>query len=448
MKRSAVSALCVLSFSALAFLPVVTGTAAASQSVNQPLRPVSAELDPSAGHDPELNQAEARREIRALLAAEGRSGRTLAQERSDRRDRFTDEQNVFFPSTLAINNEDDVEEVNADLPLFEGTDPAGEPQQYLITEASDFRAARDLGVNYAPNLALGRGTGGDQRVELAEDGRIEFAGTVDFSPERVIEAGTGGVVPGTEIFPPGPGTQPGAVADGEWSSVVVLPSGLVINAQIVQNATGEHDRNIAIDIPGRTVTVQLLDGWQGNDDEYLHLVTDSSDMAASALEGAVYAPRLANLLTDAPGSLLAFSPNINGQENRLTPEGELNPDRQGLNYIVSSDGEDPRNVFPLDPANDQRRNNDYSPLWNAHVSQWTQKAIDENARRAITGLEDLQDLVDEGLVESGAISPEGPGNSFIAGLRATGIIINCPVILQPLDDDDQVDNDNGGDYDD
>ena len=43
----------------------------------------------------------------------------------------------------------------------------------------------------------------------------------------------------------------------------------------------------------------------------------------------------------------------------------------------------------------------------------------------------VQSLIDEGLVESAAISPEGPGNAFLFGLRPTNAIINCPVIAQP-----------------
>jgi hypothetical protein len=72
-------------------------------------------------------------------------------------------------------------------------------------------------------------------------------------------------------------------------------------------------------------------------------------------------------------------------------------------------------------------------MWDAHVNQWTQEAVDAGERRRIRGLEDLTALVEVGLVESGAISPDGPGNPYIAGLRPTGIIINCPVIAQPFE---------------
>ena len=39
-----------------------------------------------------------------------------------------------------------------------------------------------------------------------------------------------------------------------------LPSGLVLNAQIVANASGHHLRVKAIDTEARTVTLSILDG--------------------------------------------------------------------------------------------------------------------------------------------------------------------------------------------
>jgi hypothetical protein len=92
------------------------------------------------------------------------------------------------------------------------------------------------------------------------------------------------------------------VADDEWSSLVVLPSGSVLNAQVVANATGVHDRVISVDHRAGTVTLQLLDGWQGGDRYYYHLVTDSSDPVAATIELGVYAPRLANLPPSARAS--------------------------------------------------------------------------------------------------------------------------------------------------
>lgn len=439
MKRTAARA-------ALLTILVVVSTAlgvGGAEATDLSWRPAVATPDPARGKDPGLDRPAALREVRGLLAAEGRDGAAQRRELRERRDRFTDEENVFFPSTLAVSNLEDPEKADAVLPLFRGVDPTGnDDEQYIITEASDFDVARRLGVNYAPKLVWARGSGGDQKVSITGDGRIQFAGQVDFAPELVLEPATQEtVVPGTSVFPPAR-AEPGAVADAEWSSAVVLPSGLVVNAQIVANDTGQHDRITALDVAHQRATFELLDGRQGGDALFYHLVTDSSDPVASGLEKAVYAPRLNNLPRfgssnlDDRSALLGFSPNINGREGRDDPE------HQGLNYIVASGGQDPINIFPLDPDNQRRRNNNYSPFWDAHVNQWTRGAVDSGKRRAITGFEDLRNLVAQGLVESGAISPPGTGNEFVAGLRPTNIVINCPVIAQPFEK-----NENEGDDD-
>ena len=377
--------------------------------------------------DPGLDEALALREAEALqsLAAEeaGRSTDSFS------RRRFTGEQNVFVRSTLAVNDLEDVDEANATFPLYKGVGPDGDDVDYIVTEASNFDVARRLGINYAPKLAFGRGSGGDQKVTL-EEGRLNFKGAVDFGPERVLEKGDG-----PSAFPPSV-AEPGAVADDQWSSLVVLPSGSVLNVAAVANDTGRHDRVISLDDAGRTVTMELLDGFQGGDQRYYHLVTDSSDPVAATIELGVYAPRLANLPAfgesdvEDESALLAFSPNANGET------GLNNPERQGLNSTIVDNDLDPINVFPLDPDNDKPYSNNYSPMWDAHVSMWTDEAIEAGERRRITGFEDLQSLVEAGSVTSFEGSP-GEENDYVAGLRATDIIINCPVIAQPFEGQDE-----------
>jgi len=140
---------------------------------------------------------------------------------------------------------------------------------------------------------------------------------------------------------------------------------------------------------------------------YYHLVTDSSDAGAATIEQGVYTPRLGKLarfgrsLPSEPSALLGFSPNTNGET------GADNPERQGLNSTILDGDRDPVNVFPLDPDNDKRRANNYSPMWDAHLSQWTDAAIESARRRAIRGFEDLGGLVRSGLVESFGGPPAG-----------------------------------------
>ena len=119
-----------------------------------------------------------------------------------------------------------------------------------------------MGLNYAPRMRFGIGTGGALNVTIDDQGRLVFPGDVDFSPELFIEPGN----PNNpdEAFPPNLATlQPGAIADAEWSSLVVTPAGNVFNVQQVYNSTGVHDRAFGFADDLSTVELQLLDGFEG-----------------------------------------------------------------------------------------------------------------------------------------------------------------------------------------
>ena len=402
-------------------LLLLTGLAACDLIDHLPGGDGPASGDPAA--DPGLNEAsafeEAEKLLRELVEGTGLSKAFFSEQR------FTEEENVFVRSTLAVAKLEEPDSANATFPMYVGIGPDGDDYYYIITEASNFHVAKLLGVNYAPKMIYGRGTGGEQKVTLKK-GRMTFRGAVDFSPERRLVAGDGPFA-----FPPAV-AEPGGVGDAEWSSLVVLPSNLVLNAQLVANATGLHDRVIGIDKDKQTVTLQLLDGFQGGDQFYYHLVTDSSDPVAATVEQGIHAPRLANLpefgksTLDDESALLGFSPNVNGET------GADNPERQGLNSTIVDDDRDPINVFPIDPNNGKRLSNNYSPMWDIHLSMWTDEAVEAGKRRRITGFEDLERLVEAGLVVSYEGSP-GRANAFVAGLRATNGIINCPVIAQPFE---------------
>jgi ribosome-binding ATPase YchF (GTP1/OBG family) len=53
---------------------------------------------------------------------------------------------------------------------------------------------------------------------------------------------------------------------------------------------------------------------------------------------------------------------------------------------------------------------------------------EQKAEQQLTSFADLEGLVKSGLVTNASINPAGPGNTFVAGLRPTRAIINCPVI--------------------
>ena len=351
---------------------------------------------------------------------------------------FPDAYNVFMPSVTGVDLEVDLNlnpsGPTARLPLYRGLDPAGNSVDYIITEASDQAVADFLGIIYSPRMAAGANTAGSQAVTV-ENGIMNFLGTVDFSPTRSVTPGDPTATEGPNSitrseFPPS-AVSPGAIADNEWSSLVVLPSGLVLNAQLMANATGIHDRipdsgqddqnNPNLDRTNRAVVLQILDGWQGDERYYFHIVTDASVPDAAAIELGVFAPRVGLLPTAGvfpEGARLGFSPNVNGLAEQ--PNGP-----QGLNISAIDQTIDPVNVFPIDPTDPR-----YSPMWDAHLSMWTSAAIDANERRVITSVEDLAQLIDEGLITN-FVGNEGPSNDFIAGLMPANAIINCPVLLQP-----------------
>lgn len=361
---------------------------------------------------------------------------------------FTDNQNVFVPSVLGIDFRIDRSVVPAGptvrLPMFQGWEslPDGSVREgfYVITEASDQELARELGVIFAPRMANAIGSGGESQARWSEDGRLIFEGWVDFSPTRSLIAGDFE----DELFGfPPEVANPGAIASDDWSSYVVLPdSDIVINAQMVANSTGIHDRipnpngisqadeddlnNPNISFDQASVVMQLLDGWHDDRPYYFHLVTDASDPAPSAIELGVFAPKLANLPTFGVfpgGSMLPFSPTANG---RTFDNGD-GLGVQGLNTASLSDRQtqDPTNTFPIDPSDTR-----YAPMWDAHVTEFT---IPESERPILTSFAQINDLLEEGILIPfrGNINPQPLDNDLSELLTATGAIINCPVITQP-----------------
>jgi hypothetical protein len=242
-----------------------------------------------------------------LTTAAQESGRPAYSERTAVP--FKPSDRVYVKSALAVNFKPGSATVT--LPLYRGLSPQGESVYYIITEASDFAVAKQLGVNYAPKMKKAIGSSGVQSVTL-ENGIIQFRGNVDFSPKYQVEPGS------PNPFPPRV-AKPGAIADAQWSSIIVMPSNVVLNVQLVQNDSGSHDRLKAIDLKKRTVTLSILDGFQGGKQYFYHLVTDVSAEVPSVLEKGVFAPKLANIpafgqsKASDPSALLGFSPVLNGK---------------------------------------------------------------------------------------------------------------------------------------
>jgi len=294
------------------------------------------------------------------------------------------------------------------LPLYRGTSH-GQTVYYVIIDTSDGNLSQSLGVNTAAKLANFGRPSAVQKVTVV-NGILDFPATVDFSPEHLLSA------PGP--FPPAT-FQPGARGEAGYSPLAQLPNGTVLNApQIARDANGDGridlfteaaDKVVSIDIVGMKVTYRETQGVQGGK-AVKYASFDSSDELAAALEDVTYAPALndANTLDDdstasARASLAAF---VNGQT------GVNNPQRQGLNSAVLGDG-DPINVLRWNPGQGR-----YSPLWDVHLSAWTDQAIAAGINTRQSDYGTVQGLVDHGYIT-------GPGGSRFA---ASGFIVNCPII--------------------
>jgi len=193
------------------------------------------------------------------------------------------------------------------------------------------------------------------------------------------------------------------------------------DAQRAEALTRVHDSVVSI-CPGDagqpgTVTIELATGFSFGR-PVLYLSTDASADIAAALEGAIFAPVLANVPVGRDDSLFSAVERIFGVTNGPTNEfDEVNPQRQGFNSAIVGEGF-PLNVLGGIPT----IATDYSPLWDLNLGEWTQEAIDNGYRARVT--EEFQIL---GMVERGFMT--GPGG---AAYGSIGIIINCPIVHRLL----------------
>jgi hypothetical protein len=287
------------------------------------------------------------------------------------------------------------------LPLYQGRSGT-ETFWYVITEASSRDIARGWGVNWSPKLRNAVGTKAVQQGGFV-GGVLELAaqGTVDFSPERIV-------VPGSTGFPPAQ-LQPGSVGQANYTPLVRLPNGVVLNASHIANSTGVNDKVVSINYTTRRVTLKESEGYY-NGKEVYYVSLDASAPDAAALEGVTHAPNLnaapragSNLRSSARSGLALF---INGQT------GVNNPERQGLTSALLGEG-DPLNVLQTFPE-DQ----DYSPLWDVHPSVWTASAVAGRQNTLQTDFDDVIKLARNGLVTGPDGAAWGPGN----------FIVNCPAV--------------------
>ena len=317
------------------------------------------------------------------------------------------------------------------LPLYRGELlETGENIWYIVTDTTDAAAATALGLNHSGKLAFANNSRAVRIAETRQDGTLMFhAGSVDFSPELSVIPGNVDD-PSLPAFPPS-AFQPGAVGDELYSPLVRITNNQdhIYNAPMIAFNVDEdqldfcdgdvdhnlvHDSVVAICPEEETVTLTLSPGFSFAK-PVLYLSTDSNDPLPAALEGAIYAPGLRDVGVGADDSLFSAVERIfiftNGPDNNI--EGQVNPQRQGLNSAVSGEG-GPLNVLGGIPT----VATDYSPLWDVNLGEWTQVAIDRGYRSRMS--DEFQIL---GMVERGFIT--GPGGALYG---STGLIVNCPIV--------------------
>src|SRR6266516_3928941 len=291
------------------------------------------------------------------------------------------------------------------LPLYKG-EAYGKTAWFILLDASDAGLAHDLGVNYAPKLAnIGIGCPACvQTVTLDSptpaqnpfgQALVHFKGAPDFSPTRIA-------VPGPNGFPLAK-FQPGAVAGPGYSPFIqIAGSPVVYNAPIVATGDGPFDvvhhtntgdRVLGIHIaPSTSPSGQFLESYvdllfvKGFDagQPILYLSTDAGQPLTSVLERSTYVPALDkaaynggdDFLGSARERLFGF---VNGQT------GATNPQAQGFVHLIrdghaSEDASAANtaliNVFGDFPTlRDPRHADAYSPLWDAQLGLWTDKAV-------------------------------------------------------------------------
>ncbi|HET7052209.1 MAG TPA: hypothetical protein VFI54_28320 [Solirubrobacteraceae bacterium] len=359
----------------------------------------------------------------------------------------------------------------ARLPIYPGTAPVphhpGQTEKvwYLLLDASDSGLAHDLGVNYAPKLAniavgdpaavqtvtLGHPTPDQNKFGPAV---VHFAGAPDFSPTRIA-------VPGPTGFPLKQ-FQPGAVAGPGYSPFIrIKGSDVVYNAPIIATGdaafdvthhTNTEDRVLSVHVAGPSAPGQFNESWadllfvKGFDagQPIAYLSTDAGQPLTAVLERSIYVPALNNasfnggddFVGSARERLFGF---INGQT------GADNPQAQGFRNLVLDghaaedaslgntalinglrNGGDLLNVFGDFPTlRDPRHADAYSPLWDAQLGLWTNKAVKQ-------GLNERQ--IDENQVFNlAATRPDlltgvNPATGQPASYGSAGVDINCAVL--------------------
>jgi len=349
----------------------------------------------------------------------------------------------------------------ATLPLHKGS-VGKETVWFVITDVSDAKIARKLGVNHSPKLSnIGLGCPAcSQTVKSSNpvlgEAPVEFEGAPDFSPKRTV-------VPGPASFPAQSFTV-GAMGGANYSPfVTVQGTGIVYNAPIVATGDGPfdvtthdntHDRTLAIDTDKMTTDHLFIRGFS-NGQPILYLSFESSDASTAVIERSTFVPAL----SDAPFQNGGGDPDSGGGDpdsarasifTFVNAKAGLEDDppvrgasdgvgrSQGLTHAMKAGfpsrdaavanpevlevfrrGADVSNIFDVFPTNSRRRDRrEYSPLWDLQVGVYSDAAVARGLNGLKTDANAVRRLAARGLVTAPGEQPLGSAN----------VLINCPAL--------------------
>jgi hypothetical protein len=283
---------------------------------------------------------------------------------------------------------------------------------------------------------------------------VNFQGAPDFSPTRIAEPGPNGF--------PLARFQPGAVAGPGYTPFIRIEgSPVVYSAPIVATGDGPFDvvhhtntgdRVLGVHIAPPSPPGQFLESWvdmlfvKGFDagEPIVYISTDAGQPLTAVLERSTLVPALDqapynggdDFLASARERLFGFINGQTGPDNRQSQgfvhhvlDGHASEDASAGNTALINAlrfGGDLLNVFGDFPTLEDPRHADaYSPLWDAQLGLWTEKAVR-------MGLNKRQ--IDEVVVFNlAATRPDlltgvNPDTGEPAPYGSVGVDINCAVI--------------------
>jgi hypothetical protein len=358
----------------------------------------------------------------------------------------------------------DLSKESVRLPLYKGR-AHGKTVWFVLLDASDQGLADNHGVNFAPklaNLAIGcpacvqtvtldSPTPQQNRFGQAV---VNFQGAPDFRPTRIAEPGPGG-------FPLAK-FQPGAVAGRGYSPFIrIAGSNVIYSAPIVAvgdgpfdvvHHTNTGDRVLGVHLAPASPPGQYLESWvdllfvKGFDagQPIVYISTDAGQPLTAVLERSTLVPALDraayhggdDFLGSARERLFGFingqtGPN-NGQAQgfvHLAKDGHVAEDASAANTAMINalrNGGDLLNVFGDFPTlADPRHAHAYSPLWDAQLGLWTDKAITQG--RNTRQIDEVQ-VFNLAASRPDLLTGVDPATGKAAPYGSVGVDINCAVL--------------------